>query len=86
MTLTCTILTQLQPCETQSGYDFAASYPSLLRGLSGVPAPRTQLSCPFTEARRRFEQSLTSFATASQKCAGRELNPGYELGKLMSYH
>jgi hypothetical protein len=20
------------------------------------------------------------------KCAGRELNPGYELGKLMSYH
>ncbi len=23
---------------------------------------------------------------SQQKCAGRELNPGYELGKLMSYH
>ena len=22
----------------------------------------------------------------SENCAGRELNPGYELGKLMSYH
>ncbi len=24
--------------------------------------------------------------TPASLCAGRELNPGYELGKLMSYH
>ena len=23
---------------------------------------------------------------SGERCAGRELNPGYELGKLMSYH
>ena len=38
-------------------------------------------------ARIRVVQFLPcSFARKLAHCAGRELNPGYELGKLMSYH
>ncbi len=35
MTLTCTIATRLQPCETQSGYDFAVGFSRRGCGLDG---------------------------------------------------
>ncbi len=47
--------------------------------------PEPDVLTPF-RATGRVQFLPCSFARRLAHCAGRELNPGYELGKLMSYH
>ena len=42
--------------------------------------------CAGCDSRGSLLCAIALLTDVRRKCAGRELNPGYELGKLMSYH
>lgn len=52
---------------------------------NGIPVARGHASLESTDTDRRPHR-FPSRPSTTEKCADRELNPGYELGKLMSYH
>ncbi len=50
---------------------------------AGIELGETFRGC---DSLAQYPLAISLLTVVRRKCAGRELNPGYELGKLMSYH